>query len=47
LPPGPFGRHANASCTSSELSRHWNRSKENVDPADLMKREIEARALGH
>ena len=30
-----------------ELSRRTRWSEENVDPADLMKREIEARALGH
>ena len=51
-PPGPIGRHAKpkrvhelrAVEQTSECAR---RVCEDVDPADLMKLEIEARALGH
>ena len=46
-PPGPIGRHASNLVQYEQLSRRTGCTTENMDPADLMKRKIEARALGH
>src|SRR5205807_9893518 len=47
-PPGPIGRHASRVANRSVVEQTVEGPPlENMDPADLMKREIEARALGH
>ena len=45
-PPGPIGRHASKRIFLKVVEQTVKGS-EDMDPADLMKRKIEARALGH
>ncbi len=46
-PPGPFGRHASLLMSCVEQGVFEMERQEVMDPADLMKRKIGTRALGH